>query len=208
MGPPGSGKGTQASHIAELVGVHLVSSGDLFRENLSSETELGLIAKKFMEKGDYVPDDITIGMVMSWITEPEHSKGFVLDGFPRTIGQAKALVQQLGNNHDVDHVIFFDVPDELIINRLSGRLLCTDCQTPFHRFFYPPIQEGFCDLCSGNLYQRSDDKPEVVENRLRIYKEETGPVVEYFSDLGNFHEVDASKSIDEVRCAIAHLLGR
>ena len=208
MGPPGSGKGTQSSYISSLVGVHQVSSGDLFRDNLASETELGLMAKNFMDNGEYVPDDITIRMVLSWIDEPEHSGGFILDGFPRTVGQAKALTHHLGAGNGVDRVIFFDVSEEVIVDRLSGRLICTECQTPFHMVSYPPKEEGLCDICGADLYQRSDDRPEVVKNRLVTYKQETGPLVEYFSTLGNLHEVDASRPVEEVRCSIKQLLGR
>ena len=208
MGPPGSGKGTQAAYIAALVDVHHVSSGDLFRDNLERETELGLMAQKFMERGEYVADDVTIGMVMSWINEPERSNGFVLDGFPRTIAQAKAFVERLDDGDIVDHVIFFNAPDDVIVERLSGRLLCKKCQAPFHQILSPPKHRGRCDICSGDLYQRSDDRSKVVKNRLRVYKEETESVLKYFSNLGNFHEVDASKPIDEVRRSVQHILGR
>lgn len=208
MGPPGSGKGTQASYIAGLVGVHHVASGDLFRDNLAGETELGLMAKKFMDSGDYVPDDITVKMVLSWINEPEHSEGFVLDGFPRTVVQAKALGHHLGPSDEIDNVIFFDVSEEILVERLSGRLLCTECHTPFHMLSYPPKEEGLCDLCGSDLYQRSDDNPEVVKNRLQTYKQETEPLIKYFSDLGNLHEIDAARPVVEVRQSVKRLLGR
>ena len=199
MGPPGSGKGTQASHIAGLVGVNSVSSGDLFRDNLSKNTELGLLAKSFMEKGEYVPDDVTIDMVMSWIEEPKHSAGFVIDGFPRTLAQAKALDEKLLESGGVDRVIFFDVPEEDLVQRLSGRMICSSCQTPFHTMFSPPKEENCCDNCGDVLYQREDDKPDVVRNRLHVYIRETEPVVDYFEKAGNLRRIDASLAINKVR---------
>jgi len=199
MGPPGSGKGTQASHIADLAGVHSVSSGDLFRDNLSRNTELGRLAKTFMEKGEYVPDDVTIDMVMNWIEEPKHSAGFVLDGFPRTLPQAKALDEKLLDIGGVDRVVFFDVPEDDLVQRLSGRMICSSCQTPFHKIFSPPREENSCDSCGEVLYQREDDKPAVVRNRLHVYIRETEPVVDYFEKAGNLRRIDASMGINEVR---------
>ncbi len=199
MGPPGSGKGTKASHIADLAGVHSVSSGDLFRDNLSRNTELGRLAKTFMEKGEYVPDDVTIDMVMNWIEEPKHSAGFVLDGFPRTLAQAKALDEKLLDIGGVDRVVFFDVPEDDLVQRLSGRMICSSCQAPFHKMFSPPREENSCDSCGEVLYQREDDKPAVVRNRLHVYIRETEPVVDYFEKEGNLRRIDASLGINEVR---------
>ena len=142
MGPPGSGKGTQASFLASITEVNSVSSGDLFRDNLSRDTELGRMAKTYMDRGKYVPDDVTIGMVMSWIEAPENKKGFVLDGFPRTLIQAESLDDRLGAIGGVDKVILFNVPESELIKRLAGRILCRKCQTPYHKEFSPPIKQG------------------------------------------------------------------
>ena len=166
MGAPGSGKGTQAGFIADKVNVSAVSSGDLFRKNLSEKTELGVLAKTFMDKGEYVPDDVTIRMVMDWVNNPSNGSGFVLDGFPRTLPQAVALDEQLGS---VDKVIFFDVPADDLIERLSGRLICRKCTASYHKLFYPSKKGLICDQCPGDLYQRDDDKPDVVTNRLKVY---------------------------------------
>ncbi|MEC9366471.1 MAG: nucleoside monophosphate kinase, partial [Chloroflexota bacterium] len=149
MGPPGSGKGTQASYIASFAGVNSVSSGDLFRDNLARDTELGRLAKTYMDQGKYVPDNVTIDMVMSWIEDPENREGFVLDGFPRTLMQAEALDDRLSGLGGIDKVILFNVPEKELVKRLSGRILCRKCQTPFHKEFSPPNIEGQCDKCGG-----------------------------------------------------------
>ncbi len=202
MGPPGSGKGTQAAHIASKKGVKSVSSGDLFRENLSMNTELGNLAKSFMDKGEYVPDKITIDMVMGWIENPDHSAGFVLDGFPRTLAQAEALDERLEDKGGVDRVIFFNVPERELISRLSSRFICKLCQTPYNEISSPPVREGKCNLCHGDLYQRDDDQADVVRNRLLVYMQETQPVVDYFRKMGKLREIDASLNIEDVRSLI------
>ena len=202
MGPPGSGKGTQAAHIASKKGVKSVSSGDLFRENLSMNTELGNLAKSFMDKGEYVPDKITIDMVMGWIENPDHSAGFVLDGFPRTLAQAEALDERLEDKGGVDRVIFFNVPERELISRLSSRFICKLCQTPYNAISSPPVREGKCNLCHGDLYQRDDDQADVVRNRLLVYMQETQPVVDYFRKMGKLREIDASLNIEDVRSLI------
>ena len=196
MGAPGSGKGTQAGFIADKVNVSAVSSGDLFRKNLSEKTELGVLAKTFMDKGEYVPDDVTIRMVMDWVNNPSNGSGFVLDGFPRTLPQAVALDEQLGL---VDKVIFFDVPTDDLIERLSGRLICRKCPASYHKLFYPSKNGLICDQCPGDLYQRDDDKPDVVTNRLKVYMKETQPVIEYYDQQKKLIHIDASKSVDEVQ---------
>jgi len=196
MGAPGSGKGTQAGFIADKVNVSSVSSGDLFRKNLSEKTELGVLAKTFMDKGEYVPDDVTIRMVMDWVNNSSNDSGFVLDGFPRTLPQAVALDEQLGS---VDKVIFFDVPTDDLIERLSGRLICRKCTASYHKLFYPSKKGLICDQCPGDLYQRDDDKPDVVTNRLKVYMQETQPVIEYYDQQKKLIHIDASKSVDEVQ---------
>ena len=205
MGPPGSGKGTQASYVADLMGVNCISTGDLFRSNLADETELGKLAKGYMEQGEYVPDDVIINMVMQWIDEPENNPGFVLDGFPRTIKQAEALDGRLGAR-GVDRVFFFDVEFEKLVERLTGRLICRGCQKPYHESFAPPTKEKICDSCGGNLYQRDDDKIEVVKNRLDVYTESTKPVLNYYNQTGKLQSIDASRSIELVRNELTSLV--
>ena len=196
MGAPGSGKGTQAGFIAQKAKVSSVSSGDLFRKNLSEKSELGILAKTFMDRGEYVPDDVTIRMVLDWINDPSNTSGFVLDGFPRTLPQAIALDEELGS---VDKVIFFDVPNNDLIERLSGRLICRTCQASFHKIFYPSKNGMICDKCPDELYQRDDDKADVVTNRLKVYMQETQPVIQYYAKQNKLITVDGSKSVDEVQ---------
>ncbi len=196
MGAPGSGKGTQAGFIAQKANVSSVSSGDLFRKNLSEKSELGILARTFMDRGEYVPDDVTIRMVLDWINDPSNTSGFVLDGFPRTLPQAIALDEELGS---VDKVIFFDVPNNDLIERLSGRLICRTCQASFHKIFYPSKNGMICDKCPDELYQRDDDKADVVTNRLKVYMQETQPVIQYYDKQNKLITVDGSKSVDEVQ---------
>ncbi len=196
MGAPGSGKGTQAGFIAQKAKVSSVSSGDLFRKNLSEKSELGILARTFMDRGEYVPDDVTIRMVLDWINDPSNTSGFVLDGFPRTLPQAIALDEELGS---VDKVIFFDVPNNDLIERLSGRLICRTCQASFHKIFYPSKNGMICDKCPDELYQRDDDKADVVTNRLKVYMQETQPVIQYYDKQNKLITVDGSKSVDEVQ---------
>ena len=205
MGPPGAGKGTQAYYVADLMGVNCISTGDLFRSNLADETELGKLAKGYMEQGEYVPDDVTINMVMQWIDEPENNPGFVLDGFPRTIKQAEELDGRLGAR-GVDRVFFFDVEFEKLVERLTGRLICCGCQKPYHESFAPSTNEKICDSCGGNLYQRDDDKIDVVKNRLDVYTKSTEPVLNYYNQTGKLQSIDASRSIELVRSELISLV--
>lgn len=202
MGPPGSGKGTQAARLAEKLGVESVSSGDLFRDHRRRDTELGRLAQSYMDRGDYVPDDVTIKMVMDWIDDPDHASGFVLDGFPRTLAQAQALDQAMEIRGSVDRVLFVTVSEEELIRRLTGRLVCRQCQTAYHLSFSPPTREGQCDACGGELYQREDDTAEVVTNRIQVYRRETRPVVEYYRAAGKLQEIDGEASIQSVGDAL------
>ena len=202
MGPPGSGKGTQAAHLAEKLGVESVSSGDLFRDHRRRDTELGRLAQSYMDRGDYVPDDVTIKMVMDWIDEPEHAEGFVLDGFPRTHAQARALDQALESRGGIDRVLFIRVSEGELMRRLTGRLVCRQCQTSYHVRSSPPTREGECDACGGELYQREDDTAEVVTNRIQVYGRETRPVVEYYRAVGKLREIDGEASIQSVSDAL------
>lgn len=202
MGPPGSGKGTQAATIASNLEVNAVSSGDLFRDHQRRDTELGRLARSYMEQGVYVPDEVTIKMVMGWINDSAHSAGFVLDGFPRTHAQAEALDAAMKSSGGVDRVIFIKVSEDELIRRLTGRLICRDCQTPYHLQFFPPELEGKCDNCGGELYQRDDDKADVVTTRIQVYNRETAPVVDYYRLAGVLREVDGEQHAEDVGKAI------
>ena len=202
MGPPGSGKGTQAAHLAEKLGVESVSSGDLFRDHRRRDTELGRLAQSYMDRGDYVPDDVTITMVMDWIDEPDHAEGFVLDGFPRTQAQAETLDQALESRGGIDRVLFISVSEAELIRRLTGRLVCRQCQASYNLSSSPLTREGRCDACGGELYQREDDSAEVVTNRIQVYGRETRPVVEYYRAAGKLREIDGEASVQSVGDAL------
>ena len=208
LGPPASGKGTQAARLKEMLDLPHVASGDLFRENLKNETELGQKAKVYMDRGELVPDDVTIAMVMERLSRPDCADGALLDGFPRTIAQAEALDQALAEQgHEISIVPYVAVPDEVLIERVSGRRLCRLCGESYHVRFNPPKQPGVCDKDGGELYQRDDDKPETVRKRLQVYWEQTSPLVETYRDQGVLVEVDGDQPIDDVtadlRAAIA-----
>lgn len=198
LGPPGAGKGTQAARVADALGVTRAASGDLFRENLRNETELGLLAKSYMDKGALVPDDVTIRLVMSWISAAEQSGGFVLDGFPRTLPQAEALDDALESDGGLDRVLYVNVPEDELVRRLAGRFICRACQMPYHQTASPPKRAGECDDCGGELYQRDDDKAEVVLNRLRVYFDETEPLVGHYRSSGVLREIDGEGEVDAV----------
>lgn len=199
IGPPGAGKGTQAKVIAEKYGLVHISSGDLFRENLKQETDLGKLAQGFMTRGELVPDDVTIGMVRERISRPDCQKGALLDGFPRTPAQADALAVMLKEfNSKVELVPLIDVPAQVLIDRLSGRWSCRAQGHVFHEKFNPPQKAGFCDIDGSELYQREDDQKSTVERRIKVYTEQTAPLIEYYSSRKLLVTVDGTKSIDEV----------
>ena len=199
LGPPASGKGTQAARLKEMLDLPHVASGDLFRENLKNETELGQKAKVYMDRGELVPDDVTIAMVMERLSRPDCADGALLDGFPRTIAQAEALDQALAQQgHEISIVPYVAVPDEVLIERVSGRRLCRLCGESYHVRFNPPKQPGVCDKDGGELYQRDDDKPETVRKRLQVYWEQTSPLIETYRDRGVLVEVDGDQPIDDV----------
>ena len=200
LGPPGAGKGTQAERLQEALGLPHVASGDLFRENLREETPLGLLAREYMERGDLVPDDVTIGMVRTRLEKPDSAQGVILDGFPRTIAQAEGLntmLHELGR--ELNAVLYIAVPDDELTQRLSGRWICIDCQTPFHSLSNPPKQAGKCDACAGKLYQRDDDKPEPVRQRLKVYWEQTSPLIDYYRVQGVLEEINGNQPIGTVQ---------
>lgn len=185
LGAPGSGKGTRAVAICEVMDIVQVATGDLFRNNLKNGTPLGELAKSFMDKGELVPDDVTAAMVKDRLQNPDTEKGFILDGFPRTLPQAEMLDKMLAElAREISAVVYLDVPDAEIVKRISGRMVCEKCQAPFHKDFTPPKQAGICDKCGGNLYTRDDDKPETVTKRLEVFRANTLPLVEYFDKKG------------------------
>jgi len=200
VGPPGAGKGTQAQFIAEHVAVPKISTGDIFRANVSGGTPLGVQAKTFMDRGDLVPDDVTIDMVRNRLQEPDAQSGFLLDGFPRTVPQAQTLDDILRETADskLDVVLELVVENDEVIRRLSGRRTCRTCNHIWHVDFDPPKQSGVCDLDGGELYQRDDDKAETSANRLEVYAESTAPLVAYYASRVVLIGIDATGPVDDV----------
>ncbi|MBL7573541.1 adenylate kinase [Staphylococcus saccharolyticus] len=199
MGLPGAGKGTQASEIVKKFPIPHISTGDMFRKAIKDETDLGKEAKSYMDCGELVPDEVTVGIVKERISEDDAKKGFLLDGFPRTIEQAEALNQimfELGR--DIDAVINIEVPEEELMNRLTGRRICEKCGTTYHLVFNPPKVDGICDIDGGKLYQREDDNPETVSNRLSVNVKQSKPILEYYNDKGVLKNIDGSKDIEKV----------
>lgn len=207
MGLPGAGKGTQASKIIKKYPIPHISTGDMFRLAIKNETELGIQAKTFMDKGELVPDEVTIGIVKERLSQSDAKDGFLLDGFPRTVEQAEALngiMNELGTK--IDRTINVDVDEEELINRLTGRRICEVCGTAYHLVFNPPKQEGVCDLDGGKLYQREDDNPETVANRLEVNMKQTQPMLDFYKEQGILVNVDGSKHIDDVFAEIDEIL--
>ena len=199
VGPPGAGKGTQAQFVAEHVGVPKISTGDIFRANVSEGTPLGLQAKEYMDRGDLVPDEVTIDMVRNRLQEKDAIEGFLLDGFPRTVPQAETLddiLRETGAKLDV--VLELVVDNEEVVRRLSGRRTCRTCNHIWHVDFDPPQVDGVCDLDSGELYQRDDDKPETIKNRLEVYDDQTAPLIAYYAGRGVLVGIDATGPVDDV----------
>ena len=208
LGAPGAGKGTQAKKIAEKYQIPHISTGDIFRANIKGGTELGMKAKTFMDQGMLVPDEITIGMLMDRIGQEDCINGYVLDGFPRTIPQAEGLTKALAERGEkVDYAINVDVPDENIINRMSGRRACLGCGATYHITFNPPVKEGICDTCGQELVLRDDDKPETVKKRLDVYHQQTQPLIDYYKNAEILAEVDGTQPMDAVFQDIVEILG-
>ncbi len=194
LGMLGSGKGTQAAMLSQRLDVAHVASGDLFRHHQEQGTELGLLVKRYMEQGELVPDEVTIKMVLDRISWKDSSRGFILDGFPRTVEQATALDEALGES-GVDCVLYLKVGQEELVRRLGGRLICRQCQTPYHRESSPPRVEGHCDKCGGELYQRADDRPEVVQRRIQVQHEQLAHLLDYYSKQGKLAEINGEQAI-------------
>lgn len=199
LGAPGAGKGSQASRIAKEYQLPHISTGDIFRANLKEETELGKRAKSFMDKGELVPDDITIAMLLERIHKEDCKNGYILDGFPRTIPQAEALKEALAKKDEkIDLALDVEASDELIIKRMAGRRTCPACGAIYHIVTLPPKTEGICDRCGADLIQRKDDNEETVKNRLKIYHEVTEPLISYYKKEGILEEIDGAEELDKV----------
>ena len=208
LGAPGAGKGTQAKMIAEKYQIPHVSTGDIFRANIKGQTPLGMEAKKYMDEGKLVPDELTVKILLDRVAQDDCKNGYVLDGFPRTIPQAEVLTDALDKMGDkIDYAIDVAVPDENIVNRMSGRRACVTCGATYHIVHIPPKVENICDKCGSELILRDDDKPETVLNRLKIYHEQTQPLIDYYTGKGVLKTVDGTKDMKDVFADIVEILG-
>ena len=208
LGAPGAGKGTQAKQIAEEYGIPHISTGDIFRANIKEGTELGKKAQEYMDQGLLVPDELVCDLVVDRIHRDDCEKGFILDGFPRTIPQADALDQALAKDGEaIEYAIDVEVPDENIIRRMAGRRSCKECGAIFHVEYNPPKKEGCCDVCGGELVLRDDDKEETVKKRLEVYHDQTAPLIDHYKKAGSLYEVDGTHDIDVVFKEIKSILG-
>ncbi len=208
FGPPGAGKGTQAKMLSEKLGVPHIATGDIFREAVKAGTELGKLAKQYMDRGELVPDEVVIGIVEERLRRPDCSKGFILDGFPRTIKQAEALdemLQRMGVK--LDAVVNLEVSEDEVVKRISLRRTCRNCGAIYHLITNPPKKEGVCDKCGGELYQRDDDREETVRSRLRVYRQQTEPLLKFYEQRGLLKNVDGEKPIEEVFKEVLAALG-
>jgi len=203
LGAPGAGKGTQADFIKEKLGIPSISTGNLLRAAIAAGSELGRKAAAFMESGNLVPDELVLDLVKERIGQPDCANGMIFDGFPRTVEQADALSKMV----DIDMALLLDVPDEVIVNRMSGRRTCPNCQATYHVVSAPPKVEGVCDKCGAKLGIRKDDKPEVVRERLAVYHSKTEPIVEYYRNKGVLKVVDGQASLEQTRALVAEAIG-
>lgn len=198
LGAPGAGKGTQAQLLEERLGIPQISTGEIFRYNLKNQTELGQQAQSYYDKGELVPDEVTIRMVEARLSQEDAAKGAIMDGFPRNLLQAEALDEMTAGYGGINVVPFFQLEDDVVTKRITGRRVCRNCDRVYHLTFNPPGGEG-CDSCGGELYQRNDDKPETVQNRLYIYYKQTSPLIGYYFAKGLLEEVDGARSIQEMQ---------
>jgi adenylate kinase len=199
LGAPGAGKGTQAAILSKEMNLPHIASGDLFRKALEERTELGLLAKRYMEEGQLVPDEVTIKMILERVSQPDCVSGCLFDGFPRTLEQAKALDKAFADQgKSIDKAVYIDVPDEELVKRLSGRWICRNCQTPYHVVSSPPKVPGKCDKCGGELYQRPDDTEETVRERLKVFSSQTMPILDYYRKQNRLIEVNGNLGIQRV----------
>ena len=208
LGAPGVGKGKQAQDLAAEEGIPQISTGDILRDAIKRETPLGAQARSYLEAGKLVPDDVVIGIIRDKLSRPDAAGGFILDGFPRTVAQAEALDRLLQEiqGEGIDQVMNFEVPNEQIVRRLSGRRSCPDCQSVYHVEHAPPRENGLCNTCGGSLVQRADDKPETIAARLKVYEKQTSPLVEYYKKRGLLRRLDATASIKTVHDNLRSLL--
>ncbi|GLI36061.1 adenylate kinase [Desulforhabdus amnigena] len=208
LGPPGAGKGTQAARLIAKYGIPQISTGDMLRAALKEGTPLGLEAKTYMDKGALVPDSVVIGLVKERIQKPDCAKGYMLDGFPRNVSQAEALDSMLAElSQKIDHVVCVEVPSSELLGRLTGRRTCRACGAGFHIRFDPPKKEGVCDKCGGELYQRDDDNEATVSSRLKVYDDQTKPLIDYYEKQGKLRRVDGVGSMSEIFERITAILG-
>jgi len=208
LGPPGSGKGTQAKRLTERFGIPQISTGDILREAVKEGTPLGKEAKRYMDEGKLVPDEVVVGIVRERLKEPDCEKGFILDGFPRTVAQAEALdriLEEMGRK--IDHVIDIEVSEDELLKRLTGRRTCKRCGAMYHIIFNPPKRDGICDQCGGELYQRDDDKEETIKARLKVYREQTAPLIDYYEKRGLLRRIEGSGKIEEIEERILKAIG-
>ncbi|MCF1685443.1 adenylate kinase [Tetragenococcus halophilus] len=208
MGLPGAGKGTQAEKIIAEYNIPQISTGDMFRQAIAKQTDLGLEAKSYMDKGELVPDEVTNGIVKERLAESDTEDGFLLDGFPRTLDQAEALDDMMQDlSKKIDAVIEIKVPEEVLVERLSGRYICRNCGATYHKIFNPPKVEGTCDRCGGHdFYQRDDDKPETVRNRISVNVKNSEPILDHYDKKGLLYSIDGNREIDEVFAEIQQIL--
>lgn len=207
MGLPGAGKGTQAEKIVEKYGIPHISTGDMFRQAIQEQTPLGLQAKSFMDKGELVPDEITVGIVRERLSQKDCQYGFLLDGFPRTVAQAESLEQILAElGKQLHYCLYIKVDPDILKDRLTGRRICKSCGSTYHLQFNPPQQEGVCDQCGGQLYQRDDDAPETVQNRLAVNIQQMDPLINFYTEKGYLKTIDGEQDIDKVFNDIEQLL--
>ncbi|MGA9141856.1 MAG: adenylate kinase [Methanocella sp.] len=207
FGPPGAGKGTQAKFLSEEFNIPHISTGDILRENVKKGTALGMKAKSYMDKGELVPDQLLNDLVRSRLEEPDTKKGFLLDGYPRTIPQAKALDEIMDDlNRKLDAVVNIDVGTSALVRRLSGRRICKGCGASYHVEFNPSKVKDICDTCAGELYQRADDLEEAIKNRLAVYKKQTQPVLDYYKKKGVLIDIDGDREIEEVKADVINAL--
>ncbi|MHC1749877.1 MAG: adenylate kinase [Cellulosilyticaceae bacterium] len=208
LGAPGAGKGTQAEMLMKLYDIPTISTGNIFREHISNNTELGIQAKKYMDEGKLVPDSLVIELVKNRITQSDCKNGMILDGFPRTIPQAEALDAMLEElNIPIDHVINVDVPDETIVERMAGRIVCPSCGASYHKLFKVEAVSGICNECQSHLVQRDDDKEDTVKKRLEVYHAQTEPLIAHYGKQGKVIDIDGVGSVDDVRARVKKALG-
>jgi adenylate kinase len=208
LGPPGAGKGTQATKITQHYQIPQISTGDIFRENIKNQTPLGLQAQEYMNRGELVPDQLVLDIAFDRLSKPDCERGFLLDGFPRTLEQAEALDDFLAKTgKKVEYVLNINADKELIMQRMSGRVVCRKCGASYHIVTLPPKESGVCDICGGELYHRDDDKPETVRNRLDVYEAQTKPLVDYYTEKGVLVPLDGTQDVEILFAQIKEMLG-